>query len=105
MNSLDAFKIIYVCHSFAENPFVNTEMIRRLCRLIATEGFVPLAPQLFLPTFLDEQTERALAMSFCLRLIAVSDELWVYGDTSGGMRLEIAEARRLGIPVVKGKIE
>jgi hypothetical protein len=34
-------------------------------------------------------------------MVALSDEVRVYGEPSEGMRLEIAEAERLGIPVVR----
>jgi hypothetical protein len=40
-----------------------------------------------------------------LKLIALSDEVMTYGVPTEGMRLEIAEARRLGIPVVAGDDE
>jgi hypothetical protein len=35
-----------------------------------------------------------------LRLVAAADSVHVYGEVSAGMALEIAEARRLGIPIV-----
>lgn len=62
---------------------------------------MPLAPQLFLPQFVDEESERDLALSLCLRLVSRADELWAFGDPTEGMRLEIAEAERLGIPMVR----
>ena len=66
------------------------------------EGHCPLAPQIYLPQFVDESTERALALKLCLELLALSEEVRVYGEPSAGMHLEIAEAHRLGIPVVDG---
>ncbi|MGH9783806.1 MAG: hypothetical protein ACRD88_06430, partial [Terriglobia bacterium] len=59
------------------------------------------APQLYLPGFLDEATERDLAMRLCLGLVVLADEVRVYGEPSAGMLEEIAEARRLGIPVIR----
>ena len=48
----------------------------------------------------DEATERELAVTLCLELVAVCDELRVYGRTvTGGMRREIDRAEALGIPV------
>jgi len=61
---------------------------------------VPIAPQLFLPQFLQETVERELALRLCLRLVGLSDAVYAYGEPTEGMRLEIAEAERLGIPVV-----
>lgn len=91
---------IYVCHPFRCDPERNAVEIGSLARGIAKRGFVPLAPQIYLPEFLDETTEREVALSCCLTLLALSDEFWVYGGPTEGMRLEIAEARRLGIPVI-----
>jgi hypothetical protein len=65
------------------------------------EGHLPLPPQLFVPGFIDEATERDLALGLCLKLVALADEVRVYGELTDGMRLEIAEANRLGIPVVE----
>jgi hypothetical protein len=64
-------------------------------------GHLPLVPQLYLPKFIDESSERNLAMKLCLGFLARSDEVWVYGESTDGMRLEIAEAERLGIPVMR----
>jgi len=72
---------------------------------VALEGCLPLAPQIYLPQFVDEETERSLALNLCFALVAISDEVRVYGEPTAGMRLEIAEARRLGIPVVPGNDE
>ncbi len=74
--------------------------VRSLARQLALEGHLPLAPQIYLPRFLDEDTERQLAMDLCLKLARMADEVWAYGDLSDGMRVEITEAHRLGIPVV-----
>jgi hypothetical protein len=94
--------VTYVCHVFGGDPLGHATRIQNICRLVADRGSIPLAPQLLFPQFLDERTERDLAMSFCLRLVALCDEVRVFGEPSAGMRLEIAEAYRLGIPVVDG---
>ena len=67
------------------------------------EGYLPIAPQIYLPEFIDEATERDLALKLCLALVTLSGEVRVYGKPTEGMRLEIAEAHRLGIPVVNGE--
>jgi hypothetical protein len=53
---------------------------------------------------MDERRERDRVLKFCLSLLAKADELRVFERVSEGMRLEIDEARRLGIPVVKGDL-
>lgn len=40
-------------------------------------------------------------MRLCLGLVVLADEVRVYGEPSAGMLEEIAEARRLGIPVIR----
>ena len=97
--------IAYISHPFASNPEANASAIRKLCRGIALSGVLPLAPQLYLPQFLNEKTHRELAMLYCLKLVGVVGEVWVYGAPTNGMRLEIAEARRLGIPVIYQTME
>jgi hypothetical protein len=91
-------KVIYVCHPFRGDPAANAERVRRICKVLKKDC-VPLAPQLMLPAYINESTERDLAIAHCLRLVAAADEVRVYGEISEGMRVEIDEARRLRIPI------
>lgn len=93
-------KLVYICHPFAADPAGNAERVRRICEELKHHG-VPLAPHLLLPGFIDEVTERDLALQHCMRLVAACDEVRAYGEPTEGMRLEIAEARRLGIPLLR----
>ncbi len=92
--------VVYICHPYQADPDVNAQRVRGLCGRLVHEGYLPLASQLFLPQFLDEPTERDLALRCCLRMVALADELYVYGEPTEGMKLEIAEANPLGIPVI-----
>ena len=94
---------VFISHPFSADPFGNGAAVRDLARRVALEGYLPLAPQIYLPQFINEATERDVALRLCLALVALSDEVRVYGVWSAGMKLEIAEARRLGIPVVDGE--
>jgi hypothetical protein len=93
-------KLTYICHPFRDDPVGNAERVRRICEQLKHEC-VPLAPHLLLPGYVDEATERDLALRHCLRLLAACDEVRVYGEPTEGMRLEIAEARRLGMLVTE----
>ena len=93
-------EINYVCHPYRSDPVLNVDRVRDICKKVSTQGAMPLAPQIYLPQFVNEMTERDLALRCCLRLVSLAEEVWVYGEPTEGMRLEIAEARRLGIPVV-----
>ena len=92
-------KIVYVCHRFTGDPAGNVERVRRIAEALKHEC-VPLVPHLLLPAYVDELTERSLALTHCSRLVAAADEVRVFGEPTAGMAIEITEARRLGIPVV-----
>lgn len=101
MSPSGAMKRIYVCHPFGDDPEVNAAKVRAICRAIVDEGHLPVAPQLYLPAFIDEKTERELALRLCVELIAFCEVLWFYGTRiSAGMEQEISAAHHRGIPVV-----
>ena len=99
-NPSDPGRVIYVCHPYRSDPAANREQVRKISRQLARAGHLPLAPQVYLPAFLDEATERALAMKLCLRMVRLAEEIRVCGKPSEGMRQEIDEAYRLGIPII-----
>jgi hypothetical protein len=91
---------VYVCHPFADDPVANTEHIRLICASLVDRGLVPVAPQLYVPQFVDELTGREVAITICLALLEDCNEVRVYGATiTAGMHREIAHAKALGIPV------
>jgi hypothetical protein len=102
-NGVDVSKI-YVSHPFSNDPEGNRARTIRIAKGLILEGHFPIVPHLYLPAFLDEFSERQVALNLCLQLVALSDELRFYGSLSAGMRLEIEEARALGIPIVKGEL-
>lgn len=92
---------VYVAHPFSGDVAVNIGRVRAICRAIVDEGHVPIAPHLYLPAFIDETTERDLALRLCTELVACCDALWLYGTRiTPGMEKEIAAAHGRGIPVV-----
>ncbi len=92
--------IVYVCSPYAGDVEGNILRARRCCRYAVDQGYIPLAPHLFLPQFLDERTERDLALFMGLALLSKCAELWVFGETiSPGMKLEIRQARKKGKPI------
>lgn len=44
----------------------------------------------------NSEAERELGLMFGISLLAVCDEVWVFGDISAGMQQEITEAKKLG---------
>jgi hypothetical protein len=94
-------KVVYICHPFRGDVAGNREHVRRICAAVKRD-YVPLAPHLMLPAYIDESTERDLALEHGLALLRGADELWVCADAvSEGMAGEIAEALRLGVPVYR----
>ena len=91
---------VYICHPFSSDPKGNADRVRRICRWVAKQGYLPLAPHIYLPQFVNEVSEREVAMDFCRRLIGLADELLVFGEPTPGMQLEIEQAHRLGVAVV-----
>ena len=98
-------KTIFVSHPFSGAPNRHRARVRTVCRHLTSRGHLPLAPQLYLPSFIDEATERETALTLCLRLVALADEVWVFDSPTEGMEAEIAEAERLGIPVIDASLE
>ncbi len=87
--------VVYVCSPYAGDIEANVMKARRYCRYVTDRDRIPLAPHLLLPQFLDEKTERDLALFMDIALLSKCAELWVFGDViSIGMQKEIEYARR-----------
>ncbi|HMA96874.1 MAG TPA: DUF4406 domain-containing protein [Polyangiaceae bacterium] len=94
-------KRVYVCHPFSGDVSGNAEKIRKICRELVDEGVLPIAPQLFLPAFIDETTERELALELCCEFVELSDEVRVYqANPTTGMGRELERAKQRRIPIV-----
>lgn len=94
--ALRAFRpIIYVCSSYAGDVENNIAAARRYCRFAVESGFIPIAPHLLFPQFLDDDNpkERELGLFFGNALLSKCAELWVFGDhISKDMEAEIRRA-------------
>jgi hypothetical protein len=96
-------KIIYVCSPLRGDYETNIAQAKQYCRAIALGGNIPIAPHVYCTAFLDDTVpdERKAGMAIGIELLRFCDELMVCGDIiSEGMAAEIAEAKRLGIPVI-----
>ena len=87
--SLRAFRpIVYIC-----SPFSNA---RRYSRFAVDKGYIPIAPHLLFPQFLDDNNpaERELGLFFGNALMSKCAEVWVFGSRiSSGMEAEIERAK------------
>ena len=97
--------VVYIASPYRSDStsgrLYNIGMARQYCRLAVQAGFVPVAPHLFYPQFLDDndRTERAQGLEMALGDLAACDELWVFGEPSEGMQREIDLADSLEMPI------
>ena len=72
------------------------------CMYALSKGYVPYAPHLYFPQFMDdtEPKIREFGQKLGLEWLEQCSEVWVIGRRiSAGMKKEIAKAEELGIPV------
>lgn len=92
--------LVYVASPFAGDIARNTENAVRYCRFAVDSGAIPLAPHLYLPRFMSEETEREAAMFMNMVFLGKCEQLWVFGDRiTNGMAAEIAKAKKRGMPI------
>ena len=94
--------VVYICSPLSGDVEANQEAARRYCRYAVDAGYVPIAPHLFFPQFMDDtdEAERNLALFMDIVLLSKCAELWVFGGTiSKGMSIEIEKAKRKCKPV------
>ncbi|HBE8721265.1 hypothetical protein JY782_11735 [Clostridioides difficile] len=89
--------IVYICSPYAGDIKANVENARRYCRFAADSGYIPMAPHLLFPQFLDDTNpkERELGLEFGKAIIEKCSEVWVFGKhISSGMEAEINLAKQ-----------
>lgn len=95
--SLRAFRpIVYICSPYAGDVEGNVDAARRYCRYAVDAGYIPIAPHLLFPQFLNDAdpSERELGLFFGNALMSKCSEVWVFGSRiSNGMAAEIRRAR------------
>ena len=98
MKSARAYRpMVYVCSPFSGNVEENTANARKYSRFAVERGYIPIAPHLLYPQFLNDNdpVERELGMHFGNVLMSHCAEVWVFGETiSTGMDAEIRRAKR-----------
>ena len=98
-------RLVYICSPCRGDIEKNIEKAQRYCREAVElwDDVIPIAPHVYFTQFLDDTKpeERAAGMDMGLSLLAMCDELWVYGieNPSEGMRNEIEYAKQHQIPI------
>ena len=95
--ALRAFRpIVYICSPFSGDVEGNVKAAQRYSRFAVDRGFIPIAPHLLFPQFLNDDipVERQLGLFFGNALMSKCTEVWVFGSTiSAGMSAEIKRAK------------
>ena len=95
--SLRAFRpIVYICSPYAGDIDANVDAARRYSRFAVEQGYIPIAPHLLFPQFLNDADpkERQLGLFFGNALMSKCSEVWVFGSRiSAGMEAEIERAK------------
>ena len=95
--ALRAFRpIVYICSPYSGDVENNTTKARRYSRFAVEQGYIPIAPHLLFPQFLNDDSyrERQLGLFFGNAIMSKCSEVWVFGDTiTSGMEEEIERAR------------
>jgi hypothetical protein len=95
-------KLVYICSPYVGDIEKNIRFAKAACHYAMEQGCAPVAVHLLYPQFLNDAvpTEREAGIRMGLRVLASCEELWICGEhISHGMSCEIAEAKRLGIPI------
>jgi len=93
--------LVYIASPFSGDMERNIKKAQGYCRFAISKGYIPIAPHLHYPQFLDDEDteERELGLRFALILLGKCEELWVFDRVSKGMAEEIAKAKRRNMPI------
>ena len=92
--------VVFVCSPYGGKPR-NVTRAFNYCIMETELGNIPFAPHCFYPQFMDEKTDRYIAIEMGIEMLSRCDELHVWGDKiTEGMAMEIEYATENGIPVV-----
>ncbi|MGN1457465.1 MAG: hypothetical protein ACI4XP_05875 [Acutalibacteraceae bacterium] len=89
--------LVYICSPYSRDVDGNTERARQYSRYAVDTGYIPIAPHLLFPQFLNDTDpkERELGLFFGNVIMSKCSEVWVFGNNiSSGMKAEINHAMR-----------
>ena len=92
--------VVYICSIYLGDITANFDDAKRYSRFAVEQGVIPIALHLLFPLFMDEKTERDIAMYMNEVLISRVDELWVFcNELSSSMKVEVEVAKKLKKPI------
>ncbi|MBI4440780.1 hypothetical protein HY639_01295 [Candidatus Woesearchaeota archaeon] len=90
----DKKKIVFTAVS-AKNSYRSMQ----ICKYVLNAGSIPINSFNLFGYFLYGMVDKDLIIDANNYLIQRADELWVFGDQSSGVKIEIRIARELGKPI------
>lgn len=102
LEGVKRLKKIFVCSPYRGDVKNNMKKAINYCKYVVKQGYLPIAPHLYFPRFLNDnnETERKLGIAMGCELMQDCDEVWVFGDTiTEGMYYEIMNAKQLKKPI------
>ena len=88
--------LVYICSPYAGDIEKNTYRARAFSRFAVEKKYIPIAPHLLCPQYLNEETERWLGLKMGIVFMGKCEEIWVFGDViSEGMASEIDKAKSM----------
>jgi len=105
-NDVPGMKKVFICSRYRPDERHTTQEAERnawyACGMAIDRGFVPIAPQVYIPHCLSysEPEDRAIGMAIGRELLKLCDEVWQWGKTvTEGMAEILTYARELGKPI------
>lgn len=95
-------KKIFVSSPYSGDIETNVKNAIVYCKVVTRMGFLPIAPHLYFPQFLDDtdEVERSKGILMGCELMKDCDEVWVFGSRiSKGMQQEIDFAEAINKPI------
>lgn len=110
--AINSNKIIFICSPYRGQTegeqTRNIRLAREYCKLACSLGFIPFAPHLLYPQFLDDSItyERDSGINCGLYILELCTELWICGTKiTDGMKREIQFAKLCDIPIKEVQID
>ena len=85
-------KKVFICTPYRGDIEKNKDLAKKISRMATVCEYVPVAPQLMFPGFLNDNDpqQRIAELVLCAELLKVCDMLWIIGnEITKGMRYMI----------------
>jgi len=84
-------KKIFICSPLRGDIEKNQNNAKKYAREVSLSGNLPIVPHIYFTLFLNEidEKERLRGIESGIALMDICDEMYVYGDPTTGMKIEI----------------